>query len=221
MGLFNRYDVKDKSLEYSFNEFNDKYCNPKDYMVTKEECDKYLDELIVANKFNKEYNKRRRKIWMRMAYTCVVVFVISILCLLTLLSIWLSEDDVSVWALLIIWIVSIIIIPVINWIIRIVEKQIKDEIYYTPFYPKVNVNVEKLFDDYLWKWKLERDTVTKNTDKQLIVRREEYVRRMENDSRNNYVKYTSADMYKGSIDYEDLFDAKIASFGVGDLLDDV
>ena len=83
------------------------------------------------------------------------------------------------------------------------------------------LGVEKLFDDYLWKWKLERDTVTKNTDKQLIVRREEYVRRMENDSRNNYVKYTSADMYKGSIDYEDLLDAKIASFGVGDLLDDV
>ena len=63
MSLFNRYDAYLKDLEFALWEGNNKYCNPKDYFVTEEECRKYLEDLKNGQELNREWNKKHRNRW--------------------------------------------------------------------------------------------------------------------------------------------------------------
>ncbi len=65
MSLFNRYDAYLKDLEFALWEGNNKYCNPKDYFVTEEECRKYLEDLKNGQELNREWNKKHRNRFFR------------------------------------------------------------------------------------------------------------------------------------------------------------
>ena len=196
MGLFNRYDVKDNSLGYSFREYNDKYCNPKDYMTTEEECEKYLNELITANKENKELNENRRKRWMTAIYIGVAVFCVTILAPLCL---WLINDN-STWVVVLCYFIFNGAIAISVWIIETTNRYFsKNTIYWDALYPTVNQNIEKLFDDYLWKWKLVRDADSKEeTERKRIFK---MVERMSHPELESFLELVENELKSTSEEY--------------------
>lgn len=196
MALFNRYDVKDNSLESSFWEYNDKYCNPKDYMTTKEECEKYLKELITANKENKELNENRRKRWMKAIYIGVAVFCMTILAPLCL---WLINDN-STWVVVLSYFIFNGTIAISLWIIESTDRYFsKNTIYWDALYPTVNQNIEKLFDDYLWKLKLVREADSKEeTERKRILK---MVERMSHPELGSFLELVENELKSPSEEY--------------------
>lgn len=174
MGLFNRYDAYYTDLvESSFWESNDIYCNPKDYFVTEDECSLYLKNLKRGNKLNDEWNEKRRiKRELRWRWTIFIIGVILFFGISSLIFIWFDINDfaervyVSIYSF---WAVAY----ASAWVYGKVEEQIRhSEIFYGIFYPKVNENIERLFDDYLWKRKLLREAKEKGNEEWQKVHKE-------------------------------------------------
>lgn len=172
MGLFNRYNADYQDLESSFRESNDIYCNPKDYSVTEDECRLYLKNLARGNKLNDEWNEKRRlKRQLRWRWTIFIIGAILSFGISSLVFIWLDSNDIpaldsSFWAF---WAVA----GASVWVYGKVEEQIRhSEIFYGIFYPKVNENIERLFDDYLWKRKLLREAKEKGNEEWQKVHKE-------------------------------------------------
>ena len=172
MGLFNRYNADYQDLESSFRESNDIYCNPKDYSVTEDECRLYLKNLARGNKLNDEWNEKRRlKRELRWRWTIFIIGAILSFGISSIVFIWLDSNDIpaldsSFWAF---WAVA----GASVWVYGKVEEQIRDsKIFYGVFYPKVNENIERLFDDYLWKRKLLREAKEKGNEEWQKVHKE-------------------------------------------------
>lgn len=150
MGLFNRYDLTSQGLESAFLEGCDMYCNPKDYSVSEDDCRKYLKDLENANKLNEEWNNKRKSNW---KWTTFIIGIILIIIIPSLVFIWLDNQD-SKWAYLSTLVSSWVILGISIWVTNKVEDHLRDnKIHLTKFYPPKNENIEKLFDDYLWKIK--------------------------------------------------------------------
>ena len=174
MGLFNRYNYSAdyQDLECSFRESDDTYCNPKDYSVTEDECSLYLKNLNRGNKLNDEWNKKRRiKRELRWRWTIFIIGAILSFGISSLVFIWLDSNDIpaldsSFWAF---WAVA----GASVWVYGKVEEQFQDsKTIHSIFYPKVNENIERLFDDYLWKRKLLREAEEKGNEEWQKVHKE-------------------------------------------------
>ena len=174
MGLFNRYDAYYTDLvSSSFWERDDIYCNPKDYSVTEDECRLYLKNLNRGNKLNDEWNEKRRiKRDLRWRWTIFIIGVILFFGISSLIFIWFDINDfaervyVSIYSF---WAVA----GASVWVYSKVEEQFQDStIFHSIFYPKVNENIERLFDDYLWKRKLLREAKEKGNEEWQKVHKE-------------------------------------------------
>lgn len=146
MGLFNRYETNPDFVKSAFNEYSDKYCNPSDYYVTEEECGKYIEELKLGQRLNKEWNNKREK---RIRTLIIVIGVLLTLSVPPALFLWIDNQD-SAWGFPVCIISTWVIIGVFVWLYNGFESR-KEIIYLDKFFPSVNQNIEKLFDDYLWK----------------------------------------------------------------------
>lgn len=162
MGLFNRYDSPSRSLESAFWEGCDMYCNPKDYYVSEEDCIKYLKDLENANKLNDEWNDKRRLNW---TWTTIIIGVILSFSIPSLVIIRFYNQDAA-WVYLVSLLLGWILIGISYWIYNKVEEYFYygDKVYLSRFYPEVNENIEKLFDDYLWKCKLLKEAESKGIE---------------------------------------------------------
>ena len=148
MGLFNRYCIT-KDLNNSFWERNVYYCNPKDYSVSEEDCRRYLDDLEKGDKLNTEWNRKRRSRW-----TSITLGVLLTVSIPTIVFISFYFDD-STWEYLLKTILSFLILGISLWVYNAVDMYFqRNKEYVSTFYPEVNENIERLFDDYLWKCKL-------------------------------------------------------------------
>lgn len=175
MGLFNRYNYSAdyQDLECSFRESDDIYCNPKDYSVTEDECSLYLKNLNRGNKLNDEWNEKRRiKRDLRWRWTIFIIGVILFFGISSLIFIWFDINDfvervgVSIYSFQAVAGASV-------WVYGKVEEQFQDsKIFHSIFYPKVNENIERLFDDYLWKRKLLREAKEKGNEEWQKVHKE-------------------------------------------------
>ncbi|SDH02774.1 hypothetical protein SAMN04487901_11511 [Prevotella communis] len=169
MGLFNRYDLPSRSLESAFREYCDMYCNPKDYSVTEDDCIKYLKDLEKAYKLNYEWNEKRRSNW---TWTTLIIGAILTILIPSLVFIWLDSQD-SKWTFISTLVSSWIILGLSIWIFNKVDEYLRlSMIYLSKFYPPKNENIEKLFDDYLWKDKM----LTEAKSKGIEERRKTYDR---------------------------------------------
>lgn len=158
MGLFNRYRIT-KDVRYSFMESCDCYCNPEDYSVSEEDCMRYLDDLERGDKLNTEWNRKRRARW-----TSITLGILLIISIPTLLFIS-HYFDYSVWGLLVKNILMWSIIGISIWVYSSVDSYFQNnKIYLSQFYPVVNENIERLFDDYLWKLKLLNEGESKSKE---------------------------------------------------------
>lgn len=162
MGLFNRYDLTSQGLESAFWEGCDMYCNPKDYFVSEEDCIKYLKDLENANKLNDEWNDKRRLNW---TWTTIIIGVILSFSIPSLVIIRFYNQDAA-WVYLVSLLLGWILIGISYWIYNKVEEYFYygDKVYLSRFYPEVNENIEKLFDDYLWKCKLLKEAESKGIE---------------------------------------------------------
>ena len=174
MGLFNRYNAYYTDLvRSSFWESDDIYCNPKDYSVTEDECRLYLKNLNRGNELNDEWNKKRRiKRELRWRWTIFIIGVILFFGISSLIFIWFDINDfaerlgVSIYSFQAVAGASV-------WVYGKVEEQFQDsKIFHSIFYPKVNENIERLFDDYLWKRKLLREAEAKGNEEWQKVHKE-------------------------------------------------
>ena len=149
MGLFNRYETDPDLVKSAFNEKSDKYCNPDEYNVTEEECMKYIEDLKMGQKMNNEWNDKRNK---RIIIMIVLMGLLLTLSIPPALFLWLDKQG-SAWGLPVCFISTWIVIGLFVWFYNSFEKR-NEKIYLEKFFPSVNQNIEKLFDDYLWKWEM-------------------------------------------------------------------
>lgn len=156
MGLFNRYETDPDFVISAINEYSDKYCDPRDYYVTEEECKKYAEDLKLGQKLNNEWNTKREK---RVIIAISFVGILLTLSVPPALFLWLDKQE-SAWGLPICFISSWIIIGIFVWLENAFENR-NEKIYLDRFFPLVNQNIEKLFDDYLWKWEMEKQRKVK------------------------------------------------------------
>lgn len=148
MGLFNRYCIT-QDVRSSFWERSEFYCNPKDYSVTEEDCRRYLDDLEKGDKLNTEWNTKRRSRW-----TSITLGVLLTISIPTLVFISYIFNN-STWEFLIKTILSFSILGISFWLYNAVDMYFqRNKESVSQFYPPINENIERLFDDYLWKHKL-------------------------------------------------------------------
>ena len=158
MGLFNRYRITN-DLNNSFWEKYAYYCNPKDYSVSEEDCRRYLDDLENGDKLNTEWNRKRRSRW-----TSITIVVLLAILIPTLYFIVYYFND-SIWDRLLSYILVCSILGASFWVFNTVDMYIQlNKIYLGQFYPEVNENIERLFDDYLWKCKLVNEAKLKSKE---------------------------------------------------------
>lgn len=156
MELFNKSHINDH-LELAFWEGSEAYCDPKDYFVTKTECEKYLEDLKRGDKLNSEYNEQRRSKWVTIISITVTVFGFSFLFLIGF--IWTKSDNA--WIEFACWIAVHAVAFSMLWIYCSIGGYFDRKIYWDIFYPEVNENIEKLFNDYLWKEKILYESLSK------------------------------------------------------------
>ncbi len=158
MGLFDRYS-RDKTYFKQFRivywEICDKYCNPDDYNVTIDDCTKYLEELEEGQRCNVKWNNRRRCIILRVYIVVSAILTIMLPCYIFE---WLSLEG---WGLLLGWF-ALIIGGIFAYLYGGLDSYIQHnyKIKYN-FYPSINYKIERLFDDYLWKEKLQMEARSK------------------------------------------------------------
>lgn len=159
MGLFKRYDAYLNHLDSAFWEGNNKYCNPKDYFVTEEECRKYLEDLKNGQKLNREWNERRKNRWIWLTISLGLFFTF---CLPSIVLLLFNLQQ-YVWGIPVVLLSSWPIAGACCWGYNKTEEYFRNnEIYLHKFFPPVNENIERLFDDYLWKEKQERMAKSKD-----------------------------------------------------------
>lgn len=159
MGLFNRYDAYLSELEFAFWEGNNKYCNPKDYFVTEEECRKYLEGLKNGQELNHEWNERRRTRWIWFIIFLGLFFTFG----LPSIVLYFFNLQQYAWGIPVVLLFSLSIAGLCCWGYNKTEEYFRYKtIYLQQFFPPVNENIERLFDDYLWKVKQERDAKSKD-----------------------------------------------------------
>ena len=158
MALFNRYETSPDIVQSALNEFCDKYCNPEDYFVTEKECRDYIDNLKIGQNLNCKWNNRRRKFWEWLVAGVGLILTISIPSIVWL---WLESIDFP-WGVFV-SIVSLLIVAGISGYIyiRVAEYMRNSTIYKSEYFPPINENIERLFDDYLWKWEVDKNVVDK------------------------------------------------------------
>ena len=217
MGLFNRYDVPNyPRLESSYWEGCDKYCNPKDYFVSEDDCRQYLEDLEIAKKQNDEWNEKRNSRWIKATYFIgfLLTFFIPIL-----VCYWLNKID-SAWTYPITLATSWVGLGLSAWIINKVEDYFRyqGKVYVDRFYPCINANIEKLFDDYLWKckllddakkkgeqeWKLIHEKVERMSHPDLVL----FMETIEEELKNPSEKYVFGDVMFG-MNLEEIYNTKV------------
>lgn len=148
MGLFNRYCIT-QDIRSSFCKRSEFYCHPEDYAVTEEDCRRYLDDLEKGDKLNTEWNRRRRSRW-----TLITLCVLLTISIPTIIFISYYFDD-STWGFLVKTLLSWSVLGISLFVYNAVDSYFQtNKIHLSKFYPEVNENIERLFDDYLWKCKL-------------------------------------------------------------------
>lgn len=216
MGLFNRYDGPYSGLESSFWEGSDKYCNPKDYSVSEVECWKYLKDLEKGKKLNDEWNKKRES---RFGWTlCTVGFVLTVSILFFVWH-WLYQYD-SAWVFPIALVTSWAILGLSLWICFKVDEffHFKGKIHISEFYPIVNINIERLFEDYLWKCKLLDDAMKKGEEEWKLTHKKVermshpdldlFIETIEEELKNPSEKYVFGDVMFG-MNPEEIYNTKV------------
>lgn len=168
MALFNRYETSPDIVQSALNEYSDKYCNPADYFVTKDECRKYIEYIKIGQKLNREWNSKRRNYWEWFVAGVGLILTISIPSIVWL---WLESID-SPWGLpasiASLWIVG----GISGYIYNQVSEYMRDStIYKSEYFSPINENIERLFDDYLWKWEMEKESANKNEEERIKVRK--------------------------------------------------
>ena len=165
---YNRYETSPDIVQSALNEYDDKYCNPEDYFVTEEECRDYINNLKTGQNLNYKWNNRRRNYWEWFVAGVGLVLTISIS---SIVWFWLESID-SPWSLpafiASIWIVGGISGYIYN---QIAEYMHDSTIYNNEYFPPINENIERLFDDYLWKWEMEKESANKNEEERIKVRK--------------------------------------------------
>jgi len=217
MGLFNRYDVLNyPSLESSYWEGNDKYCNPNDYSVGEDDCRQYLEDLEIAKKQNDEWNEKRKSNWIKSTY--FIGFILTLFIPFLVYS-WLNKND-YVLTNLITLVTSWVVLGLSLWICNKVENYFhyQEKIYLSKFYPKVNENIERLFDDYLWKCKLLDDAKKKGEQEwKLTYKKVErmshpdldlFIETIEEELNNPSEKYVFGDVMFG-MNPEEIYNTKV------------
>ena len=168
MALFNRYETNIDFVSSALNECDDKYCNPEDYFVTEKECREYIEDLKIGQRLNKGWNDRRESFWNWFVAGIGLLLTLSIP---SIVWFWLESID-SPWSLpafiASIWIVGGISGYIYN---QIAEYMRDSTIYKNEYFPPINENIERLFDDYLWKWKMEKESTNKNEEERIKVRK--------------------------------------------------
>ena len=168
MALFNRYETSLDIVQSALNEFCDKYCNPEDYFVTEKECREYIEDLKIGQRLNKGWNDRRETFWNWFVAGIGLLLTLSIP---SIVWFWLESID-SAWSLpafiASIWIVGGISGYIYN---QIAEYMHDSTIYKNEYFPPINENIERLFDDYLWKWEMEKESTNKNEEERIKVRK--------------------------------------------------
>lgn len=158
MGLFDRYCIT-KDIYNSFWERNVYYCNPKDYSVSEEDCRRYLNDLGKGDTLNTEWNRKRRSRW-----TSITLGVLLTISIPTIVFISYYFND-STWEYLLKTILSFSILGFSFWVFNAVDMYFQyNKEYLSTFYPEMNENIERLFDDYLWKCKLVDEAKTKSKE---------------------------------------------------------
>lgn len=171
MGHFDRYETHLDDLENAFRDDSYKYCNPKDYFVTEDECRQYLKDLKEAREKNRDLNYKRRLKNNRFFLIAFIVFIVFYIAVVVL---W--NPNISISSNLsfpILCLVGVIAICLLFWAYNYADKYIQlHEIIYLKFYPPINENIEKLFDDYIWKGILEYNARSKgDIEKEMIRQR--------------------------------------------------
>lgn len=155
MELFDIFNI-DSTIDLAYWEGSVAYCNPKDYFVSKAECEKYLEDLRKGNKLNSEYNKKRRSKWLPViSATGIVLGVI-----LYLLGCFLGIKSGYDWAAFALSVACVLYLFAF-YMIYVKFYEYFTKTYWGGFYPKVNENIEKLFNDYLWKKKILYESLSK------------------------------------------------------------
>ena len=169
MSLFNRYDAYLKDLDLALWEGNNKYCNPKDYFVTEEECRKYIEDLKIGQKQNREWNERRKNRWIWLTISLGFFFTFC----LPLLVLFLFNLQQHAWGIPVVSLFSWSIAWPCFWGYNKTEEYFSNnKTYWHKFFPPVNENIERLFDDYLWKEKLERMARSKDCQEEVKILQE-------------------------------------------------
>lgn len=168
MALFNRYETNPDLVQSALNEYCDKYCNPEDYFVTEKECREYIEDLKIGQRLNKGWNDRREAFWNWFVAGIGLLLTLSIP---SIVWFWLEIRD-SPWSLpafiASIWIVGGISGYIYN---QIAEYMRDSTIYKNKYFPPINENIERLFDDYLWKCEMEIESANKNKEERIKVRK--------------------------------------------------
>ena len=159
MALFNRYETSLDFVQSALNEYDDKHCNPEDYFVTEDECRKYIEELKRGQRLNREWNHRRRTFWEWFVAGCGYLLTIFVPCFLWY---WFDLEN-YLWG----WPLSFIVTGIVGGTSifvfnRVAEYMHSSTLYKSEYFPPINDNIERLFDDYLWKWKVEKNIDNKN-----------------------------------------------------------
>ena len=155
MALFNRYETNIDDVTSALNEHDDKYCNPKDYYVTEEECRKYIKDVKIGQKLNREWNVSHKNFWEWLVFGVGYFLTVT---MPSVLWLWLDLDE-SPWG----WPITFIVTGIVGGLSLYVYNHVADYFHYeyvnkhkSDFFPPVNENIERLFDDYLWKLEKEK-----------------------------------------------------------------
>ena len=169
MGQFNRYTTDTDDLKFALWEGNEMYCNPKNYWVTADECEKYLAEIETGQKLNKELNEKRGN---RLRWIAIPLGVILNLSIPPIIYLYLDALD-SGWGLPVSIISSWALIGGSIWLYNLIEEHIRNNyIWSNRFFPPVNEKIERLYDDYLWKCYMEREAKSKDSEERERIRKQ-------------------------------------------------
>ena len=216
MGLFNRYDGPYTGLESSYWEGNEKYCNPKDYSVSEDECRQYLEDLEKGKKLNDEWNRERISRLIKTSYSIGFILTFSILFLVWY---WLYKTD-SAWAYPIALVTSWGVLGLSVWFFNKVSDYFHNQrkFFVDRFYPRVNENIERLFDDYLWKCKLLDDARKKGEEEWKLTHKKVermshpdldlFIETIEEELKNPSEKYVFGDVIFG-MNLEEIYNTKV------------
>jgi hypothetical protein len=165
--IFNRFETNLELVKLAFYENDIKYCNPEDYNVTEEECLRYIEDIKNGQKKKKEWNIRHNK---RKIIYVIVLGTILTLSIPTVIFLWFDKQEsslaypacvISTW----------IIIGTFAWLFNTIEKNNRNVTFFLDhFFPPANPKIDKLFNDYLLKRDLEKESAKMNEEERKRTR---------------------------------------------------